>query len=674
MSVFGSAPLAAPVCKVTRDFEASRFDYSTFFDRVFIPGNTLRVVRQTPYQHWKTVPGVLSVGGSTARYEFGRFIGEGSYGVVCTYTLRDGGPPDVPPVFCVKLTKDVREITAVNMYVRLDGRLKAAFPWRVIGMFEKHSMVVMPLYDDDLMRWATTMYNARTALPSSQLLNIGIQLLELLNMLWQNGLVYYDLKAENCLYIACGDAAAVPVTITLGDAGSIASLEGGGEALASKPPPEFSGTRIRAGSGADAMAVMRWAMGATLLAFVDPVMVNKKLHFNVMNDECKKVGPRVLRRTVVADVRRLLAEQQRTDLIPAFTDLMGTSTAPSDLSFDDILARFRRYEMTIDAPPLPTPPPAPPEPAGRPMVAWIASLFERTFEGYTKAGIAAEEAKARTKAALAAEAAAAAKATDAAVAEATAAADALKAAEALARAAEASEAAAAREKTAAEARANDAKAAAAAEARKKAATDARAAAARKKEAAAPARASAAVNSLAAATSAVAHRTRARERATMLRPQPTIHLYALRMPNEDAAWFCMVYNRAGGECARVTFTYGSNEKVVVQSYHRMTDDLKVLQAQVHNEGYLPLTEAEVGPHILHNNMVTPTTSEREEATAYLIRDVCMFTTLDVNINVPVEPVVTMESLIAKFMEVSGAAPDARAEFMKMFETAMQRYIA
>ena len=375
MSVVGAPPLTAPVCRATADFQASRFKYLPFFQSLYVVKGDEVTASAPGHLGRVRVPVRLRVRALEASYDFGSVIGYGGFGIVCTYAQTAPLLPDLPPVFCVKVTADLHEMKAVREYVCANERVSAAFPWAVVDEYAGRFIIAMPLYDNDMLRWAQTMIVKQRPLRPSQIINIGVQLLELLSLLWSAGLTYCDMKAENCLYIACGDEEDVPATIALGDAGSISSLANKDGFAATKPPPELFSRGYYQSEADRRMAVMRWATGVTLVTFVAPdaaeLLDTASVREDLVDIHAGNVAAQ--RKAIVKYLKHVLKKHNQSALEQPLEDLMGTADAPSTLSFEQLISRFKAYEAALED--------------GEEREA--PGSRGRASEGYTKAGIAA---------------------------------------------------------------------------------------------------------------------------------------------------------------------------------------------------------------------------------------------------------------------------------------------
>lgn len=334
---FGSAPLVAPVCKATASFAPNAYAYRDFFNGLRIA----RVTRDAPVYMYHDLGPVYR--------KLEKALGQGANGTVYEYVLQDNSRDVVVPArFALKVTTDPAEAEAI---AHIDSRpsLRARFACTQIGASQGMSLVAMPMYDGDLTTLARD-----NSFSDSEVLNIALQYLDTVRTLMSEGLCYLDFKPENCLYFACGDPAAT-VHVSLGDFGSIQSVDAK-EQAASLPPPEYPTTTNVANHFPDnARAVMFWACGVTLLSLAAPHKIRNFYWDDVEALYTKLVadsgGDRVLSKQVL---RRMLVHSAqaaipgRPKLAEALRDLMGTSAAASSLTIDEVIARFKAYETQID--------------------------------------------------------------------------------------------------------------------------------------------------------------------------------------------------------------------------------------------------------------------------------------------------------------------------------------
>ena len=116
--------------------------------------------------------------------------------------------------------------------------------------------IAMPMFDgtiDDLYK------NGVFSKP--QTLHVMKQTIKICNDLKNAGLSYTDMKPQNILYYACGTPdtdSTVPITIRLGDLGSIGEINSKYQSSTTLPPPDISY------SPTTAEAFMLWSCGATM--------------------------------------------------------------------------------------------------------------------------------------------------------------------------------------------------------------------------------------------------------------------------------------------------------------------------------------------------------------------------------------------------------------------------
>ena len=220
-------------------------------------------------------------------------VGRGTYGDVYRYTLVEDQTPlavrnAVPYCFALKSMHNSYEAEVLRLLERRGINIQFA-AIKKKGFSKARCFVAMPLYDGTLQSYARTVNNK--GVTASAVINIMITSLTMVAKLWAVGLSYMDFKATNVLYVACGRGADVPLSLILGDIGSIMEVASNTKALATFPYPlgfDHEGRNLDADSirVAQSMEGMMWAIaitGLNLLRF-DPMSASYERIVNGVED------------------------------------------------------------------------------------------------------------------------------------------------------------------------------------------------------------------------------------------------------------------------------------------------------------------------------------------------------------------------------------------------------
>ena len=231
---FGARPSVPKAkCKVMHRHGDERFvpngdfEYDKFFKGLTIDAES---------RHHKRGPLVTHNNGAV--YQCTELIGSGAAGDVFKFVLVDSlTKPEVrsavPYCFALKGMESSEEEDVIKLLEKKN--IKIQFSTISTRGFESTTcFVAMPLFDGTLYDY---MKSLGRGVSLSVAINIMITSLNLVSKLWAAGLSYMDFKTTNVLYVACGEGSCVPVSLVLGDIGSIHELSSHKLATSTYPHP-----------------------------------------------------------------------------------------------------------------------------------------------------------------------------------------------------------------------------------------------------------------------------------------------------------------------------------------------------------------------------------------------------------------------------------------------------
>ena len=259
-TAIGSPPVVAAECRSGMDPARFALDYKYLFEgmkpsKESVASGAVLVSGE----HFDGIP-LLFESRSGIVFRCAAKIGAGSFGLALRYDAR--GRLDLPRSIVVKVARAstawrTHETDDERAFRLLHEKGHTLYPW-CTGRTATCAYVLMPTFDGDLFDLAVL----RQRLSLSSALNVTRQIAQQLLALEQAGLGYLDIKAENCLYSACGAAAGARVHVALGDFGSIGRL---GDALVhTNVPPEDR----RLGGVPYSHARVLWCLAALLLTLL----------------------------------------------------------------------------------------------------------------------------------------------------------------------------------------------------------------------------------------------------------------------------------------------------------------------------------------------------------------------------------------------------------------------